>query len=347
MEEGEKEALDLWKRFRELSIEKYKQIYARLNVRFDIYSGESMFEEGMKEELARLQERNLMKESNGAQIVDLNEYGLGVAIIKTKDGTTLYITRDLAAASYRAREYKFDKMYYVVAMPQELHFRQLFKMLDMVDYKWASNCHHIGFGMVSGMSTRSGNVVFLEDILDEAQRTMHDVMKQNEHKYSQIENPLQVSDIVGLSAVVVQDLSARRVKDYDFDWERITSFEGDTGPYLQFAHSRLCSIERKSGIELTGNEDLDLLKEDHAIQLVQVIARYPEALRQAFISQEPCVIITYAMSLSHAISVTLEDVWVMGVEPNLAAARLLLYYCARIVLGNCLTLIGLTPLERM
>lgn len=347
MEEGEEEALNLWKRFRNLSIEKYKKIYARLNVNFDIYSGESMFEEGMKEELKKLEESGLLKESQGAQVVDLKDHGLGVVVVKKSDGTTLYITRDIAAATFRRKEYNFDQMYYVVASQQDMHFKQLFKTLELAEYTWSSSLTHIGFGVVAGMSTRKGNVVFLEDILDEAKRVMYQVMEKNEEKFKQIENPEYVSDIVGLSAVLVQDMSARRLKDYDFSWDRMTSFEGDTGPYLQFAHSRLCSIERRSGIVLTGKEDLSLLTEDVGVQLVQLLGRYPEVLQNAHTHLEPCVIVSYAMSVSHHISLTLESMWVLNSEANLAAARMRLYAAARSVLASCMKTIGLIPLERM
>jgi len=236
MEEGEKEAIDLWTRFRLLSIEKYKETYARLNVHFDVYSGESMFEQPMKDEIKLLESKGLLKESQGAHVVDLQEHGLGTVVVKKKDGTTLYITRDIAAASSRAREYNFDEMYYVVAMQQELHFKQLFKTLELAGYDWAERCHHISFGLVKGMSTRRGDVVFLEEILNEAKRVMHEVMKQNEEKYKQVEDPDKVADIVGKSAVVIQDMSARRIKDYDFNWSRMTSSEGDTGFLLSLLY---------------------------------------------------------------------------------------------------------------
>jgi len=347
MEDGEKEALELWRRFRDLSIDKYKQIYARLNVRFDVYSGESMFEEGMKKEMKFLEEKGILKESQGALVVDLKEEGLGVVVVKKSDGTTLYITRDIAAATFRKAEYGFDHMFYVVASQQDLHFKQLFRTLDLAGYNWASDCTHIGFGVVAGMSTRKGNVVFLEEILDEAKRTMMEVMEKNEEKFKQIENPQYVADVVGLSAVLIQDMSARRIKDYDFNWDRMTSFEGDTGPYLQFAHSRVCSIERKSAIVLTGKEDLSLIKEPSGHQLAMKIASFPDVLVTARQTLEPGVIATYAMELSHSISGALEAMWVINQPPEIAAARLRLYWAARVVLGSCMKIVGLVPLERM
>lgn len=226
MEDGDQSALALWKRFRDLSIVKYKQIYARLNVEFDIYSGESQYMEGMKRALNRLKEKQLLTESKGAMIVDLEKYKLTPAIVQKADGATLYITRDIAAAWERYDEFKFDQMIYTVAAAQNLHFQQLFKILDLSGFEWSKKCQHINFGMVNGMSTRRGTVVFLEDILDEAKTVMHEVMQKNERVYSQIEKPLETADIIGTSAVIIQDFGARRIKDYEFNWDRMTSFQG-------------------------------------------------------------------------------------------------------------------------
>lgn len=351
MEAGETEALSLWKKFREMSIGEYKNMYKRLNVEFDVYSGESMFGEQMQKEVKKLEDLNLLKESEGAQVVDLKEKKLNVALIKKKDGTTLYITRDIAAAVSRFEEFKFDKMFYVVGGAQGYHFQQLFAILEKMGYNWVEKCQHIGFGMVEGMKTRKGQVVFLEDILDEAKTTMLEQMKKNEKKFSEIKDPELVADIVGLSAVIIQDLSARRMRDYAFNWNRITSFEGDTGPYLQFAYARLFSIERKAApqnITVNPKADLTLLEnvpEAHGLALA--IARFPSAIQATANTLEPCVLITYLFSLAHAISTASEKLWVLGKEKNEAEAVLLLYWCARITLGNGMKILGLKPLERM
>jgi len=177
-------------------------------------------------------------------------------------------------------------------------------------------------------------------------------MQQNETKFSEIENPELVADIIGLSAVMVQDLAARRIKDYEFDWKRITSFEGDTGPYLQYSHARLCSMERKGleqTIPITVNPlaDPSLLVEKEGLELVNVISKYPSEVQKCFQTFEPCSMVKYLMTLSHSISSTLEKLRVVGSSKELAETRLFLYWCARIVLGNGLRLLGLTPLERM
>jgi len=214
MEAGDADAVALWKRFRELSIEKYKDTYSRLNISYDVYSGESQVSKEAMDTVTRLMtEKGVSEESEGAVIVDFVKHGvkkLGKAIVKKKDGTSLYLTRDIGAAMERYEKYKFDKMIYVVACQQDLHLQQLFRILGMLDFEWASKCQHVNFGMVLGMSTRKGEVVFLDDILQEAKERMHEVMKKNEDKYAQVENPEFISDIVGRTGVMIQDMSGKR-----------------------------------------------------------------------------------------------------------------------------------------
>eukprot|EP01113_Clastostelium_recurvatum_P028048 TRINITY_DN3397_c0_g1_i2.p1 TRINITY_DN3397_c0_g1~~TRINITY_DN3397_c0_g1_i2.p1 ORF type:complete len:589 (-),score=192.13 TRINITY_DN3397_c0_g1_i2:39-1805(-) len=347
MEDGDAAALQVWERFRNLSIEEYKRIYKRLNVEFDVYSGESLMTEGMGKSFDVLQKKGLLEENQGAQVINLEAEKMGLALVRKSDGTTLYITRDIAAAAGRAEEYHFDKMYYVVAAQQDLHFKQLFSILKKMEAPWAKDCTHINFGMVKGMSTRKGTVVFLTDILTEAKQTMLDQMKKNEEKSAEIEDPEAVADLVGLSAVIIQDMSAKRIKDYEFDWARVTSFEGDTGVYLQYAHARLCSMERKAGVAINFDADLSLLVEPEAHELTSQIGKFPEVVRNALAQLEPCTIVTYLFALAHAVSSAHAVLWVKDREPNLAQARMALFWAAKTVLGNGLTILGLVPLERM
>ncbi|KAG0086106.1 Arginyl-tRNA synthetase [Podila epicladia] len=348
MEDGDEAALKIWSRFRDLSIVKYKDIYARLNIAFDVYSGESQVTDGMERALKMLHEKKLLTESDGALIVDLTAYKLGVCVVQKKDGTTLYITRDIGAALERYEKYGFEHMYYIVASQQDLHLKQLFKILELLGFEWAKKVTHLNFGMVGGMSTRKGTVVFLEDILEETRDSMHEVMKKNEHKYAQIEDPLQVADNIGISAIMIQDASARRVKNYDFDWSRMFSFEGDTGPYLQYAHARLCSIERKTEMEVNPNADLSHLGDSRAAgDLITMIARYPQIVRDTSRSFEPVNIVGYAMKLSHNVSQALESMYVMGAAKEVAEARLFMYWSARVTLGNAMRLLNLKPQDRM
>lgn len=354
MEDGDESALGLWRRFRDLSISDYKRVYERLNVNFDVYSGESQMTAGMGEAVATLEKVGIMeRDPKGAMIVDLKKYKANVAVIKKNDGATLYITRDLAAAKSRMDQYNFDKCIYVVAAQQDLHFQQLFKMLELMGYEWADpkqgRLTHINFGMVLGMSTRKGTVVFLEDILAEAQQVMLEKMKEDKFgKMAEIADAEKTADIIGLSAVIIQDLSAKRIKDYTFDWKRMTSAEGSTGPFLQYTHARLCSMEDKTAdIALTEDFDGALLNEKVAANLVSVIARFPLVLHACTQNYEPSTLVTYLFDLSHAISSAHSQLRVMGSEEKLAQARKLLFWSGRMVLHNGLQLLGLTPLNRM
>lgn len=353
MEDGDPEALKIWKRFRELSIEKYIDTYARLNIKYDTYSGESQVsKESMKKALDLFHEKNLLHEDKGALLIDLTKFNkkLGKAIVQKSDGTTLYLTRDVGAAMDRYEKYHFDKMIYVIASQQDLHTAQFFEILKQLGFEWAKNLIHINFGMVQGMSTRKGTVVFLDNILEETKENMHDVMKKNEVKYAQIAHPDEVADLVGISAVMIQDMQSKRINNYEFKWERMLSFEGDTGPYLQYAHSRLRSVERNVA-EITPdkwlNADFSLLTEPAAILLVRILAQYPDVLRNAIKTHEPATVVTYLFKLTHQVSSCYDVLWVAGQTEELATARLALYAAARQVLYNGMHLLGLTPVERM
>jgi arginyl-tRNA synthetase len=352
LEEKEPEATKLWQRFREMSIKKYAEIYKRLNIEFDVYDGESMVSpEDISEVMKRLDEKGLLVKDKGALVVPLEEYKLGKAIVEKSDGTTIYLARDMGAAVARERDYRFNKMYYVVAAAQDHHFKQLFKIMKLGGYDMADRCEHVNFGMVKGMSTRRGNVVFLEDILNTTRDKMHEVMEKNKEKYEKIEKPWEVAEKVGISAIFVQDMAAKRVKDYEFNWDRMLSFEGDTGPYLQYAHSRLCSVARESGIDPAkidlSTVDYSLLVETEAKVILSIIADYPQLVEYAAETLEPSLVVHYALSLSRAIAKAWQNMWVMNQEAELAKARAAMYGAARITLGNALRLIGLEPLERM
>lgn len=353
MEDGDPEALKIWKRFRDFSIEKYVDTYARLNIKYDVYSGESQVsKKSMNKALDLFEEKKLIHEDKGAKLIDLTKFNkkLGKTIVQKSDGTTLYLTRDVGAAMDRYEKYKFDKMIYVIACQQDLHTAQFFEILKQLGFEWAHNLQHVNFGMVQGMSTRKGNVVFLDNILEETKEKMHEVMRKNEVKYAQIPNPDEVADLVGISAVMIQDMQSKRINNYDFKWERMTSFEGDTGPYLQYAHSRLRSVERNVP-DITPEKwlkaDFSLLTEPAAVLLVRILAQYPDVLRNAIKTHEPATVVTYLFKLTHQVSSCYDVLWVAGQTEELATARLALYASARQVLYNGMRLLGLTPVERM
>ncbi|GAA5944220.1 hypothetical protein JCM1841_003037 [Sporobolomyces salmonicolor] len=356
MEAGDEAAVALWKKFRDLSIVKYKDTYARLNIYFDVYSGESQVSQASQTAaLDQLQASGIVEESQGALIVDLTKYKLEKTVVRKKDGTSVYITRDIGGAVERYERYKFDKMIYVVASQQDLHLAQFFKVLDLMGYEWSKTLQHVNFGMVQGMSTRKGTAVFLEDILNESKRVMHEQMQKNEAKYNAVDDPEYTSDALGITAVKIQDMSGKRINDYAFKWERMTSFEGDTGPYLQYAHVRLSSVERKNAPEVVLPPpaerptaiDVSLLTEPKAREIVVLISTYPDVVRAALKSLEPSTICTFAFRLCHAISSAWETLIVKGQPQDVALARLWLYVSAKDVLASAMRLLTLSPLEKM
>lgn len=352
MEDGDQSALDIWKKFRDLSIEKYIDTYSRLNIKYDLYSGESQVsQEAMQNVIKLFNDKGLVHEDRGAKLIDLTKFNkkLGKCLVQKSDGTSLYLTRDVGEAMKRYDNYHFDKMVYVIASQQDLHVAQFFEILKQMGLPWAKNLEHINFGMVQGMSTRKGTVVFLDNILEETKDKMHEVMKRNETKYAQIEEPEKIADLIGISAVMIQDMQSKRINNYEFKWDRMLSFEGDTGPYLQYAHSRLSSVQRKANIadEKLKSANFDLLTEASAGNLIRTLAQYPDVIKRALKTQEPSTVVTYLFNLTHIVSSCYDTLWVAGQEEELATARLALYASAKQVLYNGMVLLGLTPVERM
>ncbi|CAO3571099.1 unnamed protein product [Mortierella alpina] len=387
MEDNDSTVLSLWQEFRSLSIDFYKVIYKRLGIEFDIYSGESESAKFVPQAYELLRRKGLLKEQDdGAWIVDLSEYGLGVCTLRRADGTTLYLTRDVAACLERAERFRFDQHLYVIGDDQNLHMKRLFKIMELAYADeaeassrphWTRALRHLSFGKVQGMSTRKGNAVFLEDILDTAQSTMLGKMKENESKYEAVKDSYKqqqqqqrqqdghtsetngqaldgvelVADQLGISAVVIQDFQARSSKGYEFSWKRMTESTGNTGIYLQYAHARLCGIEDKFGTPLNTNANTDLLTEPEAFDLANMVSMYPEITRSTLQTFEPSMIVNYLFGLSHAISSANQVLQVkaaveMG-QQDLAEARMLLLWTARVTLGNGMKVLGLEPLERM
>lgn len=350
MELGDQNLLQLWKKFREYSIIEYQQIYKRLNIKFDVYSGESEMNDLIDDTVKKLDDRHLLLTApNGAKYVDLTKYNLNKVSIKKGDNASLYVTRDLVAAYKRHCAYDFDLMIYVVATQQDLYLMQLFKLLQLMGYEWYNKLIHINFGIVMGMKTRTGNVVFLENILNAAKEKMLKKMKEDvKGKLSEIEDIESTADILGVSAVIVQDLSSRRIKNYTFNLEHVTSIEGNTGPYLQYTHSRLCSMmDKNSNVPLTDHFDPSLLHEDIAHQLVLQIARFPLILKSTLFNHESSTLVNYMFELTRSISLAHSLLIVKNAEPNLAIARKLLFWSSKSVLCNSLKLLGLVPLKRM
>ncbi|KAK5135612.1 hypothetical protein LTR08_005092 [Meristemomyces frigidus] len=372
MVDGDKEALQYWQLFRDLSIDAYKKMYARLNIAFDDYSGESTVKvEDMEKAAQVLETKGISEDSKGAVIVDFAKHGapkLGKTLIKKRDGTSLYLTRDVAANYERFERYHFDKMIYVVASQQDVHMAQFFKILQLMGSPYSdavAKCEHVTFGMVKDpkgqtMSTRKGTVVSLADSLDAAKEFMHDVMRKNEDKYKQVEKPEATADTLAISAIMVQDYAGKMVNGYSFDMDRMTSFEGDTGPYLQYSHARICSMERKADVphaQLLA-ADFGLITAKEGVELVRSLAQWPDVFLNTYKTREPVTVLTYMFKMTHLLSScydakdagnrnakTMSVMYAESAEKR--ASLMALYDCARQVLANGMRLLGLTPVERM
>lgn len=372
MVDGDPEAIANWQRFRDYSIEKYKTMYARLNITFDDYSGEStVLEEDMKKVGEVLEEKGLSELDDGALMIKFAKHGkpkLGTALVKKRDGTSLYLTRDIAANKERYDKYHFDKMIYVIASQQDIHVAQFFEILRLMGPPYSeiiAKCANVSFGLVKDprgqtMSTRKGTVISLADSLDDVHDFMHGVMKTNEDKYAQVEDPEKTADILGISGIVVQDFTGKMGNGYNFDMERMTSFEGDTGPYLQYAHARLCSMKRKSEVkddELI-HADLSLLSTEVAIDLIRTLAQWPVIVKTTLENSEPVTVLTYLFKMTRVLNACYEGKDASGSRSKSMSvvyaeshekkvALMALYESARLVLNSGLQLLGLTPLERM
>lgn len=364
MESGDQEAIALWRRFRDISVDRYIATYARLNIDFDEYSGESQVDRATIEQVeSLLQEKGIYEEDNGSWVIGFEKHGskgLGVAVVRGRTGTTTYLLRDVAAALEREEKYGFDKMVYVVSTEQDQYFRRVFRTVELMGRPdLAARLQHVNFGKVMGMSSRLGNVQLLSDILDQSREAMHEVMRHNAFKYSQVEDPDAVAEKVGISAVMVQDMSGKRINNYPFDINRMTSFEGDTGPYLQYCHARLNSILRKAGLTredlvnyLENHPDgLDadvLMDQPHAADLLRLMAQYPDVTATALKTLEPSTILTYLFRLAHQLSSCYDVLQVVGAEGggDVVLARAALYEGARQVLETGMRLLGLSPVER-
>jgi arginyl-tRNA synthetase len=298
--------------------------------------------------------QGLLKENNGSWIVDLEDVGLTNAVVRNHLGASLYLTRDITAAKNRWERFHFDQMIYVVGSDQNLHFKQLFAILTKMGCDWVEKCKHISFGTITlpgniKMSSRKGQVLPLETILNQAQKVVYDKMLKNtQGKLVEIENPEILSDIIGISSVVAQDFSSKRNVSYEFHPKLVTSFEGDTGAYLQYTHARLCSMRDKNiNVPLTTEVDYSLLSEPSACNLVKYLSRWPDVVRQTSQSLEPCAITAYLFKLTHTISTAHKSLRVKDQPLGLQRARMLLFESSRTVLANGLQMLGVAPVQRM
>ncbi|KAM9267600.1 putative arginine--tRNA ligase, mitochondrial isoform 3-T3 [Cariama cristata] len=349
LEEHDEQTLSLWKQFRDFSIEEYVRIYKRLGVHFDEYSGESFYQEKSQEVLKMLEDKGLLQKTiQGTGIVDLSEKKdlSSFSTVMRSDGTSLYITRDLAAAIDRMNKHSCDTMIYVTDKSQSNHFQHLFQILKLMGYDWAERCQHVSFGLVQGMKTRRGEVIFLEDVLNEVcSRMLQNMASAKTTK--KIEDPMETAEKVGLAALIIQDFRGLLSSDYQFSWDRALQSRGDTGVFLQYTHARLHSLEQMHGKEQLTDINVTCLQEPDAISVLQHLLRYDEVLYRSSQDLQPKHIVSYLLTLSHLAAVAHKTLPVKGSAPELAQARLCLFQAARSVLANGMKILGITPVTQM
>lgn len=348
LEEGNEEALELWQWIRDISLKEFNKVYDLLNIKFDSYAGESFYSDKMPRVIEEMEKKGLLKESDGAYIVDLEPYDMPPALIKKSDGSTLYTTRDIAAAIYRKEHYDFYKNIYVVASQQNLHFKQWIKVIDLMGYDWAYDCIHIPFGMVSledgTLSTRQGRVVFLEDVLN---RAIESTLKVIEERNPNLENKEEVAKQVGIGAVIFQELFNTRIKDYVFSWDRTLSFEGETGPYVQYSHARANSLLEKGEFNLEDKIDYSLLKAEDEISLIRLLYNFPKAVLDALDKYEPSFVTRHVVEIAKGFNKFYNSCPIMNAEEELKKARLSLVYAAKTVINTGLGLLGMEAPNKM
>jgi len=347
LEDGDEEALYLWKWFRTASLKEFGRIYQLLGIEFDSYHGEAFYNDKMEAVIKELEEKNLLTESDGAMVVRLDEYNLPPCLIKKSDGATLYATRDLAAALYRKREYHFAKSFYVVGGEQALHFKQLFLVLKKMGYTWANELYHIPFGMMlkdgKKMSTRKGKIVLLEEVLHDAIKAARDAI---ESRNPNLENKDEIAQMVGVGAVIFHDLKNDRLNDIEFSLEAMLTFEGETGPYLQYTYARACSLLRKSHVPNSHTSLYEVFEDDKAWSIIFLLSRFEEVIASAFFEFNPSRIAKYLLDLSQLFNKYYGTVKILEENDGLVA-RLKLVKATSIVLREGLRLLGIGTPERM
>ncbi|MBQ9262694.1 MAG: arginine--tRNA ligase [Clostridia bacterium] len=348
IEDGDEEALEIFQWFKDVTLKDAMKVYDILDVHFDSYAGESFYADKTDRVVKELEEKGLLRESDGARIVDLEDYGMPPCLILKSDGTTLYHTRDIAAAIYRKETYHFDQSLYIVAYQQDLHFKQLFKVLELMGYDWAKDeCKHVAFGMVSyegqAMATRKGHVVLLDELLARAQQKALDIINE---KSPNLENKEEVARQVGVGAVVYATLQNNRIKDIDFWWDRALNFDGETGPYVQYTHARCCSVLRKAPENLPG-PDYAALTDDEAQALLRLLSRFPEAVAEAALRNEPSIVTRATTEIAKSYNKFYYEHRILDDDAASTAARIQLTRATAQVIKTGLYLIGVNAPERM
>jgi len=350
MQNGDSEAITLWKWFYDISIKEFERVYDKLGVKFDFYTGESFYNDKMDEIVGELKEKNLLVESNGAMIVDLESDKMPPCLILRTDGGTLYATRDITAALYRKKTFDFYKCLYVTAIDQNLHFAQWFKVIDKMGYEWSKDLVHVPFGLVSledgKLSTRKGKVVLMEDLLNEAVRKTTLIIDE---KNPDLPNKETVAKQVGIGAVIFDDLYNGRIKDIVFSWDKMLNFDGETGPYVQYTHARACSVLKKAGYsdDVRDKIDYSFLTDESSADVFKMLALYSDKILEAANRYEPSVIARYLVDVSQAFNKFYHDNMILTDDVVIRNARLAVVDSIRIVIKSGLAILGIDAPEQM
>ena len=349
MEQGNEEALEIWRWFVDISLVEYRRIYELLGMEFDHFTGESFYRDKTQEVVDMLEEKKLLVLSDGAYIVPLDEYDMAPCLIMKKDGSSIYATRDLAAAIYRKRTYDFDKCLYVTGLEQKLHFAQVFKVLNLMGYEWSENMTHIPYGLVSmeggKLSTRSGNVIYAEEILHESIQKIREII---EEKNPDLPNKDKVARQVGIGAILFNDLYNQRIKDVIFNWDKILNFDGETGPYVQYTYARCASIFRKVGDVVIPDEiDFNVLTDEVTMSLLKDMSRFPQVVKDASEKFEPFLISRFVVSVAQHFNKFYHDCQINVEDDNVRNARLKVVKLTMEVIKDALDLLGIECPEQM
>ena len=348
LEQKDKETTDLWKRFRDYSIKEFQRIYQILGIEFDSFAGESFYDQFIDSTIEKMKKKGLTQISQDALIVDLEKYDLLACLLRKKDGATLYATRDITAAIYRYDTYHFEKLLYVVGSAQKLHFQQVFKVLELMGYPWIKDLVHVDFGWIlfkeKVMSTRRGSIVLLEDVLN---RSVDLALKIIQEKNPELEDKEKVAFDVGIGAVIFADLSTRRQKDVNFDWEEVLNFEGQSGPYIQYTHARLCSLMRKFDKSISKDVDFKLLRTEEENLIAKRLLDYPRQIKLAAESYEPSIICSYLLDLCAVFNRFYQKERIITDDQASTQARIILVKGVQTVVENGLAVLGIKVPERM
>jgi arginyl-tRNA synthetase len=349
MEKGNQEALEIWKWFVEISLKEYMKTYQLLDIEFDSYAGESFYNDKMKSVVDELNDKGILLESEGAKIVDLSEDGMPPCLITKRDGSTLYATRDIAAAFYRKNTYDFSKCIYVTGQEQKLHFAQWMKVVEKMGYVWANQLVHVPYGMVSlpegKVSTRKGNIIYAEDILREAIQKTKDIINE---KNPDLADKDLIAEQIGVGAVIFNDLFNGRIKDVVFTWEKVLNFDGETGPYVQYTHVRSSSVLRKAEyVEPDFDINFDGIQNEVSLDLLKQIANYGVAIKDAGDKLEPSIVSRYLVVLAQAFNKFYHECPIIVEDIDIKKSRLLLVYITKIILKDGLALLGIKAPDQM